>query len=390
MRIGSRIKSSFPRRSGVAGTVAFAGLLSGACRPASGGADGGPAPNGVVAIAAGCEHTCVVLRDGRVECWGDNTSGQCGDQSTPYELTGHVVQGVSAATTVGAGASTCVTVNSGEIFCWGASVLEALGTDGNPSTPWQPSAVVGVHDAVEVNVTGETGCYKNAAGALWCWGQMDFEQCGLAGGGLAPPTMTSFSHVSSFAAGVDVCAVTGGQVECQGQTLCNGMTSGIAPVWLGPNGVVTVSTSTESTALASCAVLSTGAVECWGNNTNGMLGDGTMVSRASPAPVVGISDALGVTVGADHVCAWLKDGSARCWGSNTSNQLGAGLSTQDPSSRPVMVQGLTGVVAMAAGCSHTCAVVQDGSVWCWGDKLPSGQLGVGSNDTVALPARVQL
>jgi alpha-tubulin suppressor-like RCC1 family protein len=121
-----------------------------------------------------------------------------------------------------------------------------------------------------------------------------------------------------------------------------------------------------------------------------MLGDGTTVSRASPAPVVGISDALGVTVGAQHVCAWLKDGSARCWGSNTSNQLGAGLPMQDISVMPVRVQGLTGVVAMGAGCSHTCAVVKDGSVWCWGEKLPAGQLGVGSNDTVTVPTRVRL
>jgi hypothetical protein len=247
-----------------------------------------------------------------------------------------------------------------------------------------PSAVINVHDSVQVDVSGFTYCFRNAGAELWCWGAMEFETCD-PGFMYAPPTLTPFSNVSGFAAGFDVCAISGAQLKCQGKSFCGGLDGGVPMVWSGLSGVASVRTGD-----ASCAVLSTGVVECWGDNTNGMLGDGTTSSRSNPAPVSGISDAVGVAVGAVHVCAWLKDGSATCWGYNMENALGAGLPTNALQLVPVKVPGLAGVVQMAAGCFFTCAVLKDGSVWCWGDPLYAGQDGLVSTTSVAMPMRVEL
>jgi alpha-tubulin suppressor-like RCC1 family protein len=251
--------------------------------------------------------------------------------------------------------------------------------------------VIGVHDAVQVDGLGATYCYRSTAADWWCWDELGYATC--LGFTYAPPTLSPFSNVSGFSVGGDVlCAITvGGQLECQGQLLglCKGMDAGAPPLWSGPSGVVSVSAGSDLS--ASCAVLSTGVVECWGDNTYGTLGDGTTVSRSTPAPVVGISDAVGVTVGPEHVCAWLKDGSARCWGLNLTNALGGGLPPDAGEQLvPVTVQGLTGVVQMGAGCGFTCALLRDGSVWCWGDVLLAGQDGLVSTTSVPLPAQVKL
>ena len=138
----------------------------------------------------------------------------------------------------------------------------------------------------------------------------------------------------------------------------------------------------------TCARLTTGAVYCWGANTSGQLGHGHVGTNTSkPVRVVApsgngyLEGALAVTAGENHTCALLAT-SIVCWGGNTSGQLGdssAGAS----SARPVTVQAasgvsLSGVRAIDAGKSFTCAVLSDQSVACWGDDQ-YGQLGRGTS-----------
>ena len=139
---------------------------------------------------------------------------------------------------------------------------------------------------------------------------------------------------------------------------------------------------------ATCALTSAGAVKCWGTNYYGQLGDGSR-SKESDAPVdvVGLSSGVvAVAVGNQHACAVTSAGAVKCWGGNTWGQLGDGSKVD--SGVPVDVVGLSSdVVGVSAGFFNTCAVTSAGAVKCWGDNR-AGQLGDGSTVDSALPVDV--
>jgi len=137
----------------------------------------------------------------------------------------------------------------------------------------------------------------------------------------------------------------------------------------------------------TCALLSNGTMRCWGENREGQLGNGTTAIPGTAQPVIvsGISGATAFTTGAYHTCALLGDGTVRCWGRNSQGQLGNGTYTN--SSTPVAVTGLTGVTAISGGGTQTCAVVSDGTVRCWGEN-EFGQLGNGTTAPATTPVPV--
>jgi len=125
----------------------------------------------------------------------------------------------------------------------------------------------------------------------------------------------------------------------------------------------------------NCVLLQNGEARCSGNNTEGQLGDGTMANSSTPVPVFQMLQAAGVTTGGFHSCAVLRNGTVQCWGMNEVGQLGNGTTTA--SSVPVNVSGITTAIAVAAGYKHSCALLQSGTVRCCGDNS-YGELGDGN------------
>lgn len=127
----------------------------------------------------------------------------------------------------------------------------------------------------------------------------------------------------------------------------------------------------------SCAITQAGGLKCWGLNQNGQLGDGSLNQSNVPVDVIGLSSGVeSLALGDGHTCALTSAGAVKCWGRNISGQLGDGSTTR--SSIPVAVVGLeSGVIALAAGGPHSCALTSGGAVKCWGDN-GFGELGVGS------------
>src|SRR5690606_7815341 len=119
----------------------------------------------------------------------------------------------------------------------------------------------------------------------------------------------------------------------------------------------------------SCALLRSGAVDCWGSGDSGELGDGNQRNSARPVRVVGLGDVVALALGEQHSCALVRSGGVMGWGSNAAGQLGDGAGRPGAlSARPVQVRGLGDAVAIAAGTTHTCAVRKTGQVACWGDN----------------------
>ena len=346
-------------------------------------------------LAAGYFHTCAVLADGRVQCWGANELGQLGDGSTKSGSAVPVtVSGITGAVAVSGGYfHTCAVLADGRVQCWGSNHSGELGKrTANRSTV--PVTVSDITHAVAVTSGYKYSCALLADGRVQCWGNNDLGQLGngsIKAGSAVPVTVSGLTNaVAIIGGGEHACAVLAdGRVRCWGSNqygqLGNGTTSksSFVPVTVrGLTNVVAVAGGGGHT----CALLTDGRVECWGSNGEGRLGDGTTVQySAVPVTVSGLTNAVAITGGGGHACAVLADGRVQCWGSNHSGELGNESRISSPI--PVTVSGLTNAVAEASGLGHSCAVLADGRIQCWGSN-GGGQLGNGTTTSSWVPVTV--
>ncbi|MCK5074189.1 MAG: hypothetical protein KAQ98_12235, partial [Bacteriovoracaceae bacterium] len=148
--------------------------------------------------------------------------------------------------------------------------------------------------------------------------------------------------------------------------------------------------ATDGGGYHTCAVLNTGALKCWGRNENGQLGDSKVSGASSDLPVdvsglaSGVSD---VAVSNTNTCALLETGGVKCWGYNGHGEVGNSTSGVDVVV-PDNVTGLSsGVTKIVNGYYHTCALLNSGTMKCWGSGL-SGQIGDGAKTSYLEPADV--
>jgi alpha-tubulin suppressor-like RCC1 family protein/endonuclease/exonuclease/phosphatase family metal-dependent hydrolase len=340
-----------------------------------------------VSLSAGGQTTCLTRSDGTARCWGRNDFGQVGDRSRTTRDTPTKVVGSGWATISTSGASTCGVKDDGTLWCWGLDNYGQLGI-GRGAPVARPHQVGDSHKWAEVSTAWTHTCATRTTGTLWCWGQNLWGQLGIGvvdrlhGKPLRVGTAAHWRSVS--AAGWHTCAVTnGGAAYCWGHNSFGEVGDGTIATRKTPVRVTGGQTWLQlSTAWAqTCGLTETGKLLCWGFNRQGQLGDGTLTNRARPAPVSGDQTWTQVTTGDGSTCATAYDGRLWCWGDGRYGQLGTAASST-PVPTPALVGALTSPVQLtSAGWLHTCAIPVGGSFTCWGND-EAGQLGDGGVQAV--------
>lgn len=334
-------------------------------------------------VAIGSNFSCAADSDGTVTCSGANASGQLGVSpiTKPSSLVPLRIAGLTRAVDVTAGDTFACAKLASTVRCWGSNTSGQLGV-GTTSTLAGPTPAAVRTGALfelgnttspvsSVSARGSSACAvrtAGAAGTVFCWGANNLGQLGDG---------TAINR--SYAVQVKT----------------------------GPSASLTGVTSVSMGGGSACAILTAGTVRCWGDNTDGALGNNSTTASRYAVPVAGIDGttvkATSVSVGTGFACATVDiasifgnvSGGVRCWGRNTVGQLGTNTTTR--SLVPVEVKTtsatanssstttpitLTGASTVSAGAQHACAIVKSGDVskgYCWGLNTDR-QLGVGTSN----------
>ncbi|MBX3208403.1 MAG: hypothetical protein KF764_25380 [Labilithrix sp.] len=383
--------------------------------------DAGPC---VTALAAnGGGHVCALLADQSVRCWGDNASGQLGaetpvDGGAPHSAAPVEVGGVANASQISvtgnSGGTSCARIDDGSVMCWGSNTVGQLGlsaeavvtdTAAHPSA----SAVQGLPFASRVDVAGSFACAVGALGAddeggsMFCWGNNSVLQLGRGTlpkrVGVAGPVDLRFRRVLAGAGTSRVAFAvrdSGELLSWGGSEWQTPVNANVAPVRdalgrqssLSPDGdPLEISglqgvTGVAASAEHACAVAG-GRVYCWGVNKTGAVGNSSRQDVLEPylVTIPGSGLLRNVSVSNTTTCVATLEGGAYCWGDNSHGQLGRG--DDEFTFNPTAIAGLKArVVQLATMDRATCALLQDGSVVCWGSNA-KGELGIGARDDLS-------
>ena len=301
-------------------------------------------------VSTGSYHTCTILDDGSISCWGKNDNGQLGDgtrlaRGTPAKV---LLPLGRSATALSAGSyHTCAVLDDGSTKCWGANSFGQLGDGSTEESIFPRNADLGPGSTALAVTTGESHtCALLDDGSIKCWGENTNGQLGDG------TTTNRQAPVSVDLGGAQAIAIAAGSYH-------------------------------------TCAVMSNRSVMCWGNNWHGQLGDGTQVDKLSPEliPIPSNSSAVTLDSGAFHTCVGMNDGSMFCWGYNAFGQIGNGNSQSTSTPSAVVLFESQAPTQVSMGLFHSCALFDDGNLSCWGGNS-EGQIGDGTQDDQSVPSPV--
>jgi alpha-tubulin suppressor-like RCC1 family protein len=338
-------------------------------------------------VALGTRHSCALLTDETVWCWGSDDAGQMGDGGGASRFAPTPVDGlIHVVAIVAGGAFTCALDGGGDVRCWGRNTDGELGTDFEPtSRPTVPLPT----KAVALTARDRHACARLDDGRLFCWGSNEQGELGngFRSSRQSPgPAMFPAGHtIAAIAAGTaHTCALADGAVWCWGSNQVGELGDGTDTSHLLPTIVPLLSSFAVKDVSAAghhtCAEDDRGSVWCWGANQAGQLGEGTTSNIAVPVPVTGVDDAVSVATGDSFSCAVRRNGTVWCWGDDRVGQLGAGTAIERLV--PFPVPSIRGALSITAGGAHTCARWSDmmneaAATACWGDNQ-AGQIGDGT------------
>lgn len=285
----------------------------------------------LLSMSASAGHTCAADDQQRLWCWGDNTVGQLAADPPIVAKPLVVATGgwIDVATGGLALGHTCAIHSRGSLWCWGDNSRGQLGLGPAELRPFVSRITEVNKDAwSQVSAGGLMTCAVRVDGTLWCWGAGDDGRLGVDGDSQVPRIVGTDRDWQSVSAG----------------------------------------------AAHACATKQDNTLWCWGSNANGRLGRSDVAAGASSARpgVVGTSYSM-VSAGRHHTCGIRLDKTLWCWGRDAEGQLG--IQSSDNQFMPKQVG--VAFVNVSAGGAHTCAVSQGGSLFCWG-KNDQGQLGLGA------------
>lgn len=352
-----------------------------------------PAQGGLQ-LALGAAHSCL-KEGGSIYCWGQGGSGQLGDgaglpSATAVKVDESLVGGAIWKEVFSGSGTACAINNSNAGYCWGNGAGGQLG-DGFNLNRMTPVAVSGGHTWKKLASGLNHTCGLRTDDTVWCWGGNVNGQLGdnTFTDSLTPVQEASLGTFKDIdVGGYTTCGVlSSGTVKCWGYNNLSQVGDGTATNQKVPTAVsVTLDTDFVSVAVGyqhTCALRSpSGEVQCWGDPTDGKRGDNEMTSGASTKGVASVDGFTKIVAGDNHTCGF-KGGDVFCWGKNSYGQIGDGTIVY----KDVPTNIGSGFDSFAAGTDHTCATKGDGSLWCWGRNQQS-QLGDGTTTSASSPISV--
>jgi cysteine-rich repeat protein len=330
-----------------------------------------------------------------------NASVEAGEQCDD----GNLLTGDGCSTTctrevfrVAAGANhSLVLREDGAVWSWGSNGSGQLG-DNTTVDRVASAAVQGLGQMKEVKAYASHSLALRASdGTVWAWGRNTYGQLGesttTTPSRPLPVQVSSLSGIKALAVSNHVLALdSDGAVHSWGYNSNGQLGDGTTTDRFTPHKLTSLSNvvaiaagASHSLAASASPVDGTVSVHAWGLNSSGQLGDGTTLQRSTPVLVAGLSKVVALAAGTSHSLALSSGGTVYAWGLNTSGQLGDGTTTTRRT--PIPVPGLTNVVAISAGANYSLALRSDGTVYAWGLNT-SGQLGDGTTTTRRTPIPV--
>jgi alpha-tubulin suppressor-like RCC1 family protein len=358
---------------------------------ASGSAGAASAGSTPLFVSLGFQHGCAVTSAGGVKCWGQIGAGQLGDGKTsqpdqavpaPVDVVGLSAGMVAIAA---GGYHSCALSKAGGVKCWGRNSYGQLGNDSTENSA-VPVDVVGLASgAVEIQAGINHTCAKLADGTLQCWGSNRWGELGDGTGSMSadsdaktPRTLSALGPVGSFSLGEgSTCAVTSaGSAQCWGDNSSGQLGTGTQEDALTPAQVVGLEAGVAQISMSgsfACAVTMGGTAKCWGENTSSQLGDDTTQRALTPVDVLGLTNVKVIQAGYVHTCALTADATVKCWGSDENGQVGTDHTGNERT--PFQVPSLSGVVQLSTHSSTNCVVLSSpATIKCWGTNS-YGELG---------------